>query len=101
MPAAGRPGSDPQQGGQHQTSPDDLEAVEPANGERPEIAVGRLERQCTFRQSETGGSAKPGEVKTQTGPQQIHREVVDQKRQQSDEPCSDTGLKHKERRRIR
>ena len=85
---AGRTRRDTQQRGQHQTREDHLEAVEPADGQRPEIRVGGCIGQSCFRKGKTGWPTQPTEAEAKARADQIDGQIVDQQTDQSEQqPC--------------
>ena len=89
---AGRTGRDTEQRGQRQTRKDHLEAVQPTDGQRPEIRVGGCVGERCFRQSEPRWTTEPTETETKSRADQVHGEVVDQQSDQGQQQQSQAQL---------
>ena len=89
---AGCTGSHTQAGGQHQASRDHLEAVQPTDGQGPEVAIGWGIGESCFRQSKTSGSAQPAKTQSQARSNQVDRQIVDQQSQKAQQYGGDTNL---------
>ena len=81
---ASRTRRDTQQRGQHQTRKDHLEAVEPADGQRPEVRVRGGVRERCFRQGEARWTSQPTEAEAQTRADQIDGQIIDQQAEQGE-----------------